>query len=161
MFKHDPGLFFTAFLRFPLHVPVFLRNREPREDVSENLPSLKISFTAAWEKQNAFDIQKRGKPANSDKAEHPKGSLFHTSRRFQRFPRPRPKTQSYIIRHFTSLLFTLMLEPISLFHKNQKLRQRRVKLVPLQVCAYYISVPFSQIMLLTFSLLSVFQVVVI
>ncbi len=45
---------------------------------------------------------------------------------------------------------------ISLFHKNWKWRQRRVKLVPLQVCAYYISVPFSQIMLLIFSVLSVF-----
>ncbi len=38
------------------------------------------------------------------------------------------------------------MEAISLVHKNRKLRQRRVKLDPLQDC----SAPFSQIMLITF-----------
>ncbi len=102
MLKHDPGLFFTA------SPSTFQYFKKPR-----------ASGRCFWESavsENQFhgclgkaERKKRGKPANSDKPEHPKGSLFHTRRRFQRFPKtsthaggPKHSLTSSVI--FTSLL---------------------------------------------------------
>ncbi len=65
------------------------------------------------------------------------------------------KLISYLYSYIFTSLF--LMREISLFHKNRKLRQRRIKFVPLQICAYYISSPFSQTLLLTFSIIYIYK----
>ncbi len=100
-----------------------LRNRERREDVSENLPSLKTSFTAAWEKQNAETrktCQQRQTRASQRKPLSYIQTFPEVSKTSTHAGGPKHSlTSSVISRVFC--LFTLMLEPISLFHKNLKL----------------------------------------